>query len=98
MNHPVTSMLVIGNASLETAGKYICFARFDSVIVEQDIYVAINCKPKRKCKLCCMYDVSQSQVENEHYSLGIPTIMLDSSGSSFGTDMQESISCKKHKN
>lgn len=47
VNGPVTSVLVINNASLETAGKYICFAQFDSIIVKRDIYIAIHCKFER---------------------------------------------------
>ena len=55
VNGPVTSILVIDNVSLETAGKYICFAQFDGIIVKRDIYIAIHCKFERMVHDNIMY-------------------------------------------
>ena len=68
VNGPVTSILVIDNASLETVGKYICFAQFDDIIVKRDIYIAIHCKFKRMCKLVLLYDVSVTGNGHSYYS------------------------------
>ena len=42
MNGEITSVLLINNVTLASAGQYTCFAQFGNITARKDIYIAIN--------------------------------------------------------